>query len=219
MKLFSRNKRIEDISPQLSLPNLVQRTRIVVIDDVETEFPFKILREQFGFSIDYWKDVLSLEKLEQGFYDIIILDIGGIGLDLDKENEGVGVLKHIKHVNSQQIVVAFSGQSHKTEQIPFFKLADQYVPKPANAITWKETLDDLMQSRISAAYYWNGLKKMLIDSGCRNRTIRKLEQEIIRSTKSNNTDFLMLTRNSLGTVDNLTTITSIITKIAALCTI
>src|SRR4051812_24673282 len=90
---FGKKKQIMDVAQRLPLSDLIRRTRILVIDDVETEFPFKILRDQ-GYAIDYWSDVRDLAALERGDYDIIVLDIGGIGKELDSVNEGAGVLKH-----------------------------------------------------------------------------------------------------------------------------
>lgn len=213
--MWLARKRISDVATQLPLPELVKRTRIVVIDDEETEFPFKILRD-FGYAIDYWPDVQDLTKLERGHYDIIILDIGGVGRELDEESEGVGVLKHIKQVNPMQIVVAYSGQSHEIQKIPFFRLADQYVPKPTNAMTWKETLDDLIRTRLTAAAYWSDLTRMLADQGVTNKQIRKLEKQIIGASKKGATDGRAIASGALGTVDNIASIAGTIGKILAL---
>lgn len=90
-----RNKHITNYELFLPTTELVKRTRIVVIDDERTTFPFDVLQEQ-GYSIDHWPDVKDISKLESGFYDIIILDIGGIGRELDETNEGISILKHLK---------------------------------------------------------------------------------------------------------------------------
>lgn len=209
------NNTISNVAPSLSLESLVQRTRVLVIDDVESEFPFAILRK-FGYSIDHWQDVVDLRKLETGFYDIIILDIGGVGSELDAEQEGIGVLRHIKQVNPSQIVIAHSGQSYDTEKIPFFRLADDYVPKPTNAMAWKEILDETVRSSLNAVRYWNSLRDMLISKGISDRKIRKLEKRIISASSSDDEMSSKIVNTTLGTIDNVATVASVTGKIISL---
>lgn len=198
--------------PSPSLTELVQRTRILVIDDVESEFPFEILRKQ-GYSLDYWSDVEDLCKLEAGFYDIIILDIGGVATDLDSENEGAAILTHLKHVNPAQVVVAHSGQSHDSVRIPFFSAADQYVPKPVTALEWKEILDDLIATKLTVEYFWKAMESMMTVQGCSKRQIRKVETTLKKAALDGNIDASEKLRTIIGTVDNLATLTSLGLKI------
>jgi len=206
---------LEDFRPQISIGDQIKRTRILVIDDNEDEFPFKVLRAE-GFSIDYWPDIKDLSKLEHSFYDIIILDICGIGLEYDEANEGVGILRHIKRVNPAQIVVAYSGQAHESSRIPFFKLADQYVPKPANALTWRECLDDLIQTKLTTHYFWNCLKQILEQNDCSQDQIKSIEQLVIRVVKGKKINLNHKIQQILGTVDNLATVVAIAAKIASI---
>lgn len=209
--MFSRNT-LKKRSAHISLEQLINRTRIVVIDDNEAEFPFKIIRS-YGYAVDYWNDVNDLRRLESGFYDIIILDIGGIGRSLDEENEGVAVLRHIKQFNPLQIVIAYSGQSHDTRRIPFFQLADQYVPKPTNAITWKETLDDLLKTSLAPDQQWKRLTVRLRSQGIAERQIRKLEKAIVDGAKNPTRDRQKIAGEILGAVNNIATIASVTVKI------
>lgn len=215
-RMFTRRRSITDCATPLPLESLIQRTRILVIDDVDTEFPFTVLKSQ-GYSIDYWEDVRDLPRLEAGFYDIIVLDIGGIGQDLDPDEEGVAVLKHLKQVNPAQIIVAYSGQSHESRRIPFFKLADQYVPKPTSAIVWKEILDDLIQNKITVPFLWDQLRRALQASGVSPKQIRRFEATLVKATKNRESDPQELTRKALGTLEHAATIASTVGRILALC--
>jgi len=212
---FSRRK-IQDCQCTLPLSGLIQRTRIVVIDDKSDEFPFEILRNQ-GYSIDYWEDVQDLPKLETGFYDIIILDIGGVGQALDKDNEGVAVLKHLKRINPAQIVIAYSGQSYEPAQIPFFKLADQFVPKPTSAITWKEILDELMTSKLTVDYLWDGIERLLGQAGVSQERQRKVERELVKAIETNDSTWHKKISKRLGTFEGIATLLTLAGKIISLC--
>ncbi|MCI0631011.1 MAG: hypothetical protein L0Y44_10215 [Phycisphaerales bacterium] len=208
---------LSSIAPKSDFSALVKRTRILVIDDVETEFPFEILRRE-GYAIDYWKDAQELAKLETGYYDIIILDIGGVGRKLDAANEGAGLLNHIKSVNPSQIVIAYSGQSHHSNRIPFFKLADQYVPKPANVLTWKETIDDLIANKSTVAHYWTALRQILVAQGYGAKQVNRLEKALVLAAKTGEKpDASTLVATTLGAVDKVATIASITGKIIAIC--
>ena len=152
--------------------------------------------------------------METGFYDIIILDIGGIGLKFDSENEGIAVLKHIKEVNPSQIVIAFSGQSYESSKISFFQLADQYVPKPTAALTWKEILDDIIRNKMSITHYWGTLKSLLEEQGFPPKQVRKVEKLIIRATQGEKVNLGDSLSRILGKVDHATTLICIAIKIA-----
>jgi len=209
--IFSR-KTIHDINPRLAFDELMKRTRVLVIDDQSNEFPFEFLKKQ-GYSVDHWHDVQDLAKLESGFFDIIVLDIGGVGAELDADKEGVAVLTHVKRVNPSQVIVAYSGQAHRSAQIPFFKLADQYVPKPATAIMWKETIDELIKNTMSTGHYWGGLRQLLEQDGVARVKIEKLERELIRAIRKKAPDVQDRIKRILGPTENIVSIISIVAKI------
>ena len=208
-------KEIENYEAVLPPEELMKRTRIVVIDDEDT-FPFDVLKTE-GFSIDHWSDVLDLSKLERGFYDIIILDIGGIGRELDSDNEGLAVLRHIKGVNPSQIVIAHSGQSYESSKIAFFQQADQYVPKPTSALSWKEILDDIIRTKMSVAHYWGTLKCILQANGLGEKQVKKVEKVIIKAGQGRSGDIGDSLTKVVGKVDNIATLICIAAKIASLC--
>ncbi len=203
-------------APVIPLQELIRRTRIVVIDDKKTEFPFEPLQRE-GYAITHWKDVLDLAKLESGFFDIIVLDINGVGRKLDSIGEGTSVLRHLKERNPSQVIVAYSGQSHDPERIQFFLLADQFVPKPTNMLTWKEILDNLIQEKVSVNYYWNIASRILREAGATDQQMLDLERALVKAGKSDKpVDASTLIVTTLGTLGNVANLATIISKIIAL---
>lgn len=209
-------KSIENYARKLPAEELVQRTRIVVIDDDISGFPLEVLQRQ-GYSIDHWPDVEDLQKLESGFYDIIILDIVGVGQELDEEMEGAAVLKHLKEINPFQVVVAYSAQSHEPERISFFQLSDQFVPKTTSAINWKEIIDDLMTSKLTVGHFWSALESLLKTKGVSSKQIKKVEKKLISASKNKTIDLSQALPKILGPLDNIGTIIVIAAKIISLC--
>ncbi|MBC8481217.1 MAG: response regulator transcription factor [Planctomycetes bacterium] len=213
--MFNWNlKSLDSCTTNLPHPELVKRTRILVIDDEETAFPFEILKNE-GYSIDHWLDISDLSKLERGFYDIVILDIGGIGQKLDEDKEGIAVLEHIKRVNPSQIVIAHSGQSYKSSKIPFFNLADQFVPKPTPALKWKEILDNVISTQISVSHYWESIKLLLSKEGATEKQIRKFEKIIIQAGNGKNTDIHKYIEGIIGS-QNIANIICLVVKLIEL---
>jgi DNA-binding response OmpR family regulator len=218
LKFFSRKPdRIANYAPAL-LSEAIKRTRLLVIDDdpaEETSFPFAILKRE-GYAIDHWQEVQDIAKLERSFYDIIVLDIGGVGASIDPKREGLAVLEHIKKANPAQIVVAHSGQSYKSDKIPFFRLADDYVPKPTNALRWKEIIDDLIQKKVTPLHFWNSLEQMLRDQRVAPAKIESLRKAINTASSASDDEVRKIVTSTVGVVDKSLTVTSIVGKIILL---
>ena len=155
--------------PQLSWEEIKKRGRLLVIDDAE--FAYIELFRRDGYTIEQWHDVEDLEKLERGSYDVIMLDICGVGGEISKE-EGFGVLKHIRKVRPAQFVIAYSASDYDLTQIDFFRLADSVMPKSADYVDFKREVDELLRRRFSVEYYVDRITKEI---GCPNckRTVCK----------------------------------------------
>lgn len=179
--------KISSVQPYIQTGELRKRVKIVVIDDEESSFPFKLLQDD-GYTIEWWEKVDSrkLQRLESGDFDIIILDIQGVADTSISSTDGIGVLKRVKSVNPCQIVVAFSGHSYDLSKTEFWKLADDALTKPVTIIKCKELLDRLIEENITLTNYWKAINKFMLDSGVNHKTINKVERIIAQSLKNNN---------------------------------
>jgi CheY-like chemotaxis protein len=165
---------------------LKKRARILVIDDEECSFPFELLRKE-DYAIDHWPEVRDLRTLEDGIYDIIILDIKGVARDYDR-NDGLGILEHLKKVNPSQIIIAFSGQSFDLSKNRFWKLADDALAKPVDVTTCKQVIDRLIERKMTFQHYWQGVENILLHEGVPNRDVRRLEKRVFRALKRRDKD-------------------------------
>lgn len=177
---FFRKKKISDFS-KLSLDELRKRTRILVIDDDKNSFPFEIIKKE-GYAVDYWPRVERLNALERGDYDIIILDIGGVAKDYTQE-DGLGILEHLKEVNPSQIVVAFSGQSFDLSKNRFWRMADDSLSKPVDATKCKRTIDNLIENRMTLEHYWQAITQILKREGVSDRRLKSIEAKVVSALK------------------------------------
>lgn len=136
--------------PQPTLQQIVDRARILVIDD--EDFPYGALFRRDGYNLTKWHDVTKLPDIEQGKYDIILLDLQGIGRKISKD-QGLGVLRHIKQVRPTQVVVAYSNADWPVQYQPFFDMADDVLAKSADYVKFKQSVDELLQEHFSVGFH------------------------------------------------------------------
>lgn len=142
--------------PDLSRDQIVQRARILVIDD--HEFPYRKLFQRDGYSVDKWNKVSDLSALEGGKYDLILLDLIGVGLK-ESADQGLGVLRHIRSAAPGQLVVAYSNADHPLSSQPFFDLADGVLAKTADYVDFKRVVDELLEKRFSLGFHVERIEK------------------------------------------------------------
>lgn len=164
----------------IDFEEIKKRIRIVIVDD-EDSFPIKLFQSE-GYSIEKWDKVtdISYGKLESGFYDIIILDIKGIALDISQD-DGLGVLENIKAKNPAQIIIAYSQHSFDLSKSKFWKLADETIAKPSDFLKIKNIIDNLINTKFKPDRYINALHEMLKLNGIEEKEIKKLDVEIAKS--------------------------------------
>lgn len=103
--------------PEIPFEDIKKRARIVVIDD--SEFIYLPLFKKDGYNIEKWSDIIDLPKLEIGYFDIILLDILGVGKE-QSADQGLGILRHLRQVSPAQIIIAYSSSDWSLKYQAFF---------------------------------------------------------------------------------------------------
>lgn len=173
---------LKSLKPSNDFEELKRFTRIVVIDD-ENSFPQQLFQNE-GYSIEKWDKVKDYGKLENGFYDIIVLDIMGVALHLS-EADGLGVLESLKKNNPAQIIISFSQHSYDLDKIRFFQLADENIKKPSDFIKIKAVIDNFIITQFKPERYINALNHLLNKSNFSEKEIKKVNSEIAKAIKGN----------------------------------
>jgi CheY-like chemotaxis protein len=170
-------KKTEEIVvlPELSFEEIRKRARLLVIDD--QGFNYKALFEKDGYSLAEWRDVEDLTKLEDNSFDVILLDVNGVGKLISNE-QGLGVLRHIRQTSPAQLVIAFSDAKFDLKYQTFFDLADAKLSKDIDYVDFKRKVDELLRQRFSAGFYASKIGSILGDSSL-NQGV--LTHEITRS--------------------------------------
>lgn len=168
-----------DEFPDVPLEEIVARVRMLVIDD--QEFPYLKLFRRDGYNIDKWRDVTRLVDIEQGKFDLILLDLQGVGRGISGADQGLGVLKHIKNVRPMQLVVAYSNAEFPLKYKPFFDLADGVLQKSDDYGDFKRKVDDLLKGHFSVGFHIGQVEQKFTEMGLSGRKGARLAKRVVRS--------------------------------------
>jgi len=175
--------------PDLSMDEVRKRAKILVIDDME--FTYLPLFAKDGYTFEKWNDVDDLPKLESGYYDIILLDIQGVGAAQSHHEQGLGVLRHLRQTCPAQIVIAYSNADFSLKYHEFFKLADRTLAKTADYVEFKRTVDQLLAQRFSIGFYIDRVLKIASPYVADANRLRDLTSSaILRGKKRRLTTYL-----------------------------
>lgn len=133
------------------IESLRKQAKILVIDD--QQLPAQMLFERDGYHFERWPEIRNLTQLTDGYYDVILLDIHGVGLHESPDMQGLGILRHIKQSNPAQIVIAYSAQAQKLSSRSFIELADEVLDKEASYVDYKNVVDSLLRKRATPGYF------------------------------------------------------------------
>lgn len=209
----SKHQEIEINRARVDIEELKKRLRIVVIDD-EDSFPVKLFQEA-GYSIDKWDKVENYNKLESGFYDIIVLDIAGIALHIS-ENDGLGVLEDLKSYNPTQIIIAFSQHSFDLSKAKFWQLADDQIAKPSDFLKIKRAIDNLIENKFTPQRYLNSIDSLIQNSNLnskeRNSAKKYLSDTYNSNKKVDKEKLIEISKRNMDLVSKILTLTNAVSK-------
>jgi CheY-like chemotaxis protein len=216
---WAKGPTVQDLRISLPLNELRKRVKIVVVDDEEDSFPTKALQAD-GYTVEWWNrlDNQGLRRLEDGDFDIIVLDIQDVvAISLSDTGDSLGVLRRLKAVNPGQVVVAFSGKAYDLSSVPFWKLADDALRKPVTHIQCKELLDRLIDRHVSVLGYWQNIQRLLEKDGVERSRARKLEKYVAGAAIGGNQVTFERVREIVGTVESIAVVVAWAKKLILLC--
>jgi hypothetical protein len=203
--------------PEVSHQEIVRRARILVIDD--GEFPYLELFKRDGYTIEQWRDVTDLPALEEGSFDLILLDLMGVGR-AESHDEGFGLLKHIRATSPAQIVIAYSNSDLSLEYQPFLRDADAVLHKSkTDYVEFKRTVDSLLDQRFSLGFYLNRVAAELAEhAAVAPKAVPKARKAILTGNDASLRRYLARRIDDPATVDRVIALVSIAIQVAGLWT-
>ena len=169
---------------QGSLPRteLLRRGRIAVLDDVAPEM-LKDLRDRV-LTIGHLTSTgdPKFQDLANGFYDLLLLDYGGIGRRFGQD-EGLDVLRYLKRVNLGLRILAFTARTFDASKADFFRLCDGVVKKDAGIRETLEQIEFHLSEVLNPAHQFAALTKAL---GLTDEQQEELDKLLSKAITSNN---------------------------------
>jgi CheY-like chemotaxis protein len=169
------------------IETLRKRAKILVIDD--HAFPAQKLFERDGYHFERWAQIRNLSQLTDGHYDIILLDVQGVGLNESPELQGLGILSHVKESNPSQIVIVYTAQPQKISMRAIIETADDVLDKDASYVEYKQAVDKLLRARATPGYFIAVINREL---GPRAALVPKLVPKALRALDKGSTRSLEL---------------------------
>ena len=191
---------------ELTVEQARKVTHILVIDD--QEWGFKDTFERDGYHIERWATIKNMSQLTDGHYHVILLDIHGVGLEESPDEQGLGILEHIKNANPAQAVIAYSARKHAASASTVLARADAVMDKRANYLEYKTQIDRLLVSRAQASHYVESMNHQLGPYAAR---VPKAVPKAIRALRTGRTGSLQkyLERN-VGDAETIQLVLSVI---------
>jgi len=182
-----------------------------------TDFPYKSLFERDNYTIQQWSDVTDLEPLEKGEFDLILLDLIGVGL-AESSDQGFGVLKHIRATSPAQIVIAYSNSDLSLAYQPFFRDADAVLHKTqTDYVEFKRTVDALLDKRFSLGFYTARIENELGEhAATAPKTLPKARRAILSGNAAPLRRYLLKKVDDEVTVDRIIAIVGVAADVAGI---
>lgn len=136
---------------------LRDRTKILIVDD--EKFDVVDMLKERKYDIYYKKDITYAIEAEP--FDIIIIDIIGIGCALGSNMGGFAVAMEIKKRYPVKQVFCYSGSTVKSEVTEKLCMIDGYILKDTDIDQWCDKLDAIIKKYCSKEYQIGVLKSQL----------------------------------------------------------
>lgn len=178
-------KRLEINRAFDQVSNSRRHIRIAVIDD--QDFAPQQALQNHSYDISMFRDVPPLDNLVE--YQILMVDILGVGTELDSEYQGAHVIHEIKKRYPDKYVLAYTGGANDDVLGSAIQAADDFISKDAGINEWCDLLDEAIAHQLNPAFVWKRVRQRLLDAGATPYQLAELEDAFVRSFKKSSVEF------------------------------
>ena len=166
----SRPSPVPSLQPP-TIEQLKERAHILVVDDQSFEYLPALERE--GFRVKWLRDLESTVEIEQGMYDVVLLDLHGVATSISSQ-QGIGALKQIKRASPAQMLVAYSAAAWPVTESRETQVADVVLDKAQSAFPdFRQSIVDLLLKSVDPSHYIASLESL-----CSQATDRVLGERL-----------------------------------------
>lgn len=171
--------------PEPDIETLRKRARLLVVDD--HAFPHMRLFTRDGYHVERWPEIKNLSQLIDGHFDLILLDLQGVGLNESPDLQGLGILQHIKTSNPAQMVIAYSAATQRLSSNTYLDLADAVLDKDSSYVDYKTLVDQFLTRRSTPGYF---IQVMNRDLGVNAANVPKAVPKALKVMRGGSTSSL-----------------------------
>lgn len=178
MSIFSKKKEIRDLRKKLDnahyslTPKLLRKNvRILVIDD--KEFSPQSNLKRLEYDISHESDIDRIDDVVN--YDIVLVDIKGVGTNINAQQQGAFLIKEIKSAYPEKTVIAYTGGATDELTITAHRYADDYFRKDSAIEDWVNLLDRHILNLSDPVELWISTRERLLRSGMGINKVADLE--------------------------------------------
>jgi DNA-binding response OmpR family regulator len=156
-KLIKLKYKLESKGISQKVREAIRSCKICIIDDkIEHLKGMTSALKKEGFNnIIEVERVDSVERLIQENFDLIVLDIGGVALDLSRD-DGYGVISRLKEIDPSLPVLVITGSTTPPDKLTLINKADLIRSKPIYPAEFSSDVDLIL--RISNDKFWAGFE-------------------------------------------------------------
>jgi len=137
------------------------KARIALIDDDEISHVRRLQKD--GYNIVDLSDITEIDDFIRKKYDVVVLDIQGVGKDLSQNSEGWGILKYLKTECPHLVVIMFTGADWSvTKYKHLVDMADDFIGKDLEFLDFKSKLDSGIRKAFSPKFHLEVERKRII---------------------------------------------------------
>jgi hypothetical protein len=135
-------------------------SKILFVDDEKIEIVQDI--RDLGYNANLRSDISpeNIGEIERGEFQIVFLDFEGVGKKYG-DQQGLGLLRHIKNVAPSVFIVSYTSKSIRPEFADFYRLADTTLGKDRGIGEAQSVIDAALEKIYSPEKLWSDLNTML----------------------------------------------------------
>lgn len=175
---YFESKPLKEFSVE-QMDKLKFKCRIAFVDDEEQPYVERLQKD--GYSITPLEDIENIDAFMNNRYQVVILDIQGVGKKLSPGSEGWGVLKYIKNEYPHTIVIMYTGAEWSiTKYQDLASLADDFIGKDLEFLDFKTKIDAGIKKAFSFKYHFDIEKQIMKKEISDASTLQEIEDIVFK---------------------------------------
>lgn len=187
MYIFGKVNSIGDIKNFTDAYKKPQREEVKILLIDNEPFPNLDRLQRNDFRIKQAFDIDDISAVNE--YEIVLVDIDGIGLSLSEKYQGAFVIKEIRKKYPHKVVIAYSAKTFDASYNDYLRKADFIFIKNLTTEQWVENLDQAILYAVDPVYQWVKLRNYLLDLEVKLESVLKIENNYVKCLLTNKNDF------------------------------